>query len=143
MVVAPPAEPAESAELKLCRTRITDLEQQITALTNQAAELNAQLAKAATAETELALMRRQVGDQETRLAQIQQLWYAKEKEARAANAEVQRMQRERKNTIDQLEAVLKAYHEAEIVAATDRINNLNQRLQKYLSDQMTARISNP
>ena len=142
-VVTPPAEPAESAELKLCRARITDLEQQITTLTNQAAELNAQLAKSATADTELAMMRRQVSDQETRLAQIQQLWYAKEKEARAANAEVLRMQKERKHAIDQLEAVLKAYHEAEIVAATDRINNLNERLQKYLADQMAARLGNP
>ena len=143
VVVAPPAEPVESAELKLCRARITDLEQQITALTAKTEEMAAQLAKTATSETELALMRRQVSDQETRLAQIQQLWYAKEKEARAANAEVLRMQKERKYAIEQLEGVLKAYHEAEIVAATDRINNLNERLQKYLSDQMTARLSTP
>lgn len=133
--VTNPAPPAEGPELKAAQARIVDLEQQVQALTARVAELTQAAGGAATATAELERMRNVMTEQEERLSQLQQLWYEKEKEARTAYASAQRAQQERKFTVEQLEAVLRSYHEAEIEAATERINNLNTRLQKFLAEQ--------
>ena len=132
VVAAPPV--VDDTELKLARARVTELEQQV-------ADLNARvraLSVPPPAEAELAQARVIIAEQEERLTQLQQLWYEKEKETRTAVTTAQRAQQERKQALDQIEALLKSYHEAEIEAATDRINNLNVRLQNFMA-QLAAK----
>ncbi len=132
----PVVSPAE-AELVEARKALAAQEQQIKDLTARVAEL-VELSKkpvVSPAEAELAQARKLLAEQEQRLVQLQQMWYAKEKEARALASEAQRAQREHKFTQDQIETVLKAYHQAEIEAATERLNNLGTRLQAFLSQQ--------
>lgn len=138
----PPAAPeAEAPELRAAQARIAELEQQVKDLTARAEALAAASSSASAAEGELGQLRKVVAEQEERLSQLQQLWYEKEKEARTAYASAQRAQQERKFTVEQLEAVLRSYHEAEIEAATERINNLNQRLQKFLVEQAARGVA--
>ena len=135
----PVVSPAE-AELVQARKALAAQEQQIKELTARVAEL-VELSKkpvVSPAEAELAQARKLLAEQEQRLVQLQQMWYAKEKEARALASEAQRAQREHKFTQDQIEAVLKAYHQAEIEAATERLNNLGTRLQAFLSQQTSS-----
>lgn len=137
-VIAPPPV-VDDTELKLARARVTELEQQV-------ADLNARVSAlsvpppASPAEAELAQARVIIAEQEERLTQLQQLWYEKEKETRTAVTTAQRAQQERKQALDQIEALLKSYHEAEIEAATDRINNLNVRLQNFMT-QLAAKTT--
>ena len=136
--------PVDDTELKLARFRVGELEKQVVEMTSQVAELTARVAAlsvpppASPAVAELAHARVIIAEQEERLTQLQQLWYEKEKEARTATTTAQRAQQERKQSLDQIEALLKAYHEAEIEAATDRINNLNVRLQNFMA-QLAAK----
>lgn len=135
VVVAPPV---DTEELKKARVRIAELEQQVQSLNAKVSELKAAVAPS-TADVELVKARAIMAEQEERLSQLQQMWYEKEKEARTAYATAQRAQQERKFALDQAEGVLKAYHDAEIEAATDRINNLHVRLQQFLAQQAAAR----
>jgi len=141
-VVTPVAPVGVSPELQAAQSRIVELEQQVKDLTARVADLTAASSGASAAEGEAARLRGEMAQQEERLSQLQQLWYEKEKEARTAYASAQRAQQERKFTVEQLEAVLRSYHEAEIEAATDRINTLNQRLQKFLVEQ-SAKVGAP
>jgi hypothetical protein len=131
--------PVDDTELRLARARVSELEQQVAGLTARVAELSVPPPTSA-AETELAKARVIMAEQEERLSQLQQLWYEKERETRTAITTAQRAQQERKAALDQIEALLKTYHEAEIEAATDRINNLNVRLQNMLA-QLAAKTS--
>ena len=131
--------PVDDTELRLARARVSELEQQVAGLTARVAELSVPPPTSA-AETELAKARVIMAEQEERLSQLQQLWYEKERETRTAITTAQRAQQERKAALDQIEALLKTYHEAEIETATDRINNLNVRLQNMLA-QLAAKTN--
>ncbi len=135
-VVTPPPV-VDDTELKLARARVNELEQQVAELTARVSAPSVP-PPASPAEAELAQARVVIAEQEERLTQLQQLWYEKEKETRTAVTTAQRAQQERKQSLDQIEALLKVYHEAEIEAATDRINNLNVRLQNFMA-QLAAK----
>lgn len=73
-----------------------------------------------------------MAEQEERLGQLQELWYEKEKESRAALAMVSKARQESQQLLGQVHALLKSYHEAEIQAATQRITDLEARLSDFL-----------
>jgi hypothetical protein len=134
-VVAPVAiAPVDETALLAARARVAELEQQVETLLAKLAEVTA-LAQSSPAEADLLRARQEIVEQEQRLAELQKLWLEKEKEARTAQVTAQRAQQERKAVLDQMEAVLRSYHNDEIEAATDRINNLNIRLQNFLALQ--------
>lgn len=132
-VVAPVVvAPVDDTALLAARARVAELEQQVQTLLAKVAEVTA-AAQFSTADADLLRARQEIAEQEQRLAELQKLWLEKEKEARTAQLVAQRAQQERKALLDQMEAVLRSYHDAEIEAATDRINNLNVRLQNFLA----------
>ena len=132
-VVAPVVvAPVDDTALLAARARVVELEQQVQTLLAKVAEVTA-AAQSSTADADLLRARQEIAEQEQRLAELQKLWLEKEKEARTAQLVAQRAQQERKALLDQMEAVLRSYHDAEIEAATDRINNLNVRLQNFLA----------
>ena len=93
------------------------------------------LAAQAAGSEELQKAKKVLAEQEERLTQVQQMWYDKERELRAAYANLQRAQQERQFTINQLKAVLKEYHDAEIAAATERLTQMDARIQQFLAAQ--------
>lgn len=127
--------PVDDTALQAARARVAELEQQVQTLLAKVADVTA-AAQSSTADADLLRARQEIAEQEQRLAELQKLWLEKEKEARTAQLVAQRAQQERKALLDQMEAVLRSYHDAEIEAATDRINNLNVRLQNFLAQQI-------
>lgn len=127
--------PVDDTALQASRARVAELEQQVQTLLAKVADVTA-AAQSSTADADLLRARQEIAEQEQRLAELQKLWLEKEKEARTAQLVAQRAQQERKALLDQMEAVLRSYHDAEIEAATDRINNLNVRLQNFLAQQI-------
>jgi|GEM_PF-3821787 Skp family chaperone for outer membrane proteins len=127
--------PVDDTALQAARARVAELEQQVQILLAKVADVTA-AAQSSTADADLLRARQEIAEQEQRLAELQKLWLEKEKEARTAQLVAQRAQQERKALLDQMEAVLRSYHDAEIEAATDRINNLNVRLQNFLAQQI-------
>ena len=134
--VVPPPAPANALELIKARARIAELEQQLQGLVARLAAIPV----FDPAKDELVKARRTIAEQEERLNQLQQMWYDKEKESRAAQATAQRAQQDRKFALEQIEVLLKEYHQVEVDAATARINTLNSRLEQFLSQRANRPI---
>ena len=123
-------------ELTRARERAEALERQVRSLTVALAEAEAKISKMSPS-AELAKAQMILKDQEERLGQLQQMWYEKEREARAAYGNAQRAQQDRLFTIKQIKTILTQYHDAEVKAASDRITRLDARLQEFLTAQAT------
>ncbi len=127
-------------ELTRARERAESLERQVRSLTVALAEAEAKISKMSSSE-ELAKAQMILKDQEERLGQLQQMWYEKEREARAAYGNAQRAQQDRLFTIKQIKTILTQYHDAEVKAASDRITRLDARLQEFLTAQATPVVA--
>lgn len=139
---APPPEPvadARLAEVERARAeaqaRADRLEQELEQARRRIQELEAAPPPAqATAEREeLERARRTLAEQDERLNQLQQLWYQKEREARAALGQVAAAQQQTKDVVGQLHGVLKEYHDTEIEAANARLAMLEERIRMFLA----------
>lgn len=159
--VAAPPPPAPAAlpvpAVAVDDTRLREVESQLAATRERVAELERQLAERASAHAaeleraqqrvreieaahanaagsgdELAQARKTIAEQEDRLGQLQELWYQKEKESRAAQAQATKARQESQQVLGQVHALLKSYHESEIQAATQRIADLEARLSDFL-----------
>ena len=123
-------------ELDRSRERAEGLDKQVRQLTVALAEAEAKLAKMSPSE-ELVKLKEIMKEQEERLGHLQQMWYEKEREARAAYSNAQRAQQDRQFILKQIRTILTQYHDAEIAAATERITKLDARLQEFLTAQAT------
>jgi DNA-directed RNA polymerase subunit M/transcription elongation factor TFIIS len=125
----------------LARARVAELEQQVEPVADRACGgVTAWPSPTSAAEADLLRARvRRWPSRNSVSPSCKNCGYEKEKEARTAITTAQRAQQERKAALDQIEAVLRSYHEAEIEAATDRINNLNVRLQNLLARRIWRR----
>lgn len=138
-----PAVPDLAPELAAARARAAELEQVVAArdaaieeLKRRVAELESRPAPVAPPQAdssaELAETRRTIAEQEARISELQTLWYEKERESRTALSSVSQARQERDAVLGGIRSLLKSYHEAEIQAATDRINQLDERIRKFL-----------
>jgi DNA-directed RNA polymerase subunit RPC12/RpoP len=145
----PAAAPSDINDLPKARGRIKELEERVTGLLAQAAQLGiakqriAELevkASASTVNADTARMQHELHEQSERISELQQLWMQKEKETREAHDRAEKANRdrldavaERERTLSAIREVLTSYHVSEIEGAKKRMTELDQRIQQFLA----------
>lgn len=122
------------------RKRIRDLEDEVGIFRNQVLGLEAQIARQKEEGSRFQELLQRAADAEDRAAELQDLWYQKEKDFREFEAKAHQIEHERDDAyairdslINNIKDLMATYHASEVEAARKRLTELDDRMDRFVA----------
>lgn len=136
----PTTESSGSESPAQLRKRIRDLENEVGIFRNQVLSLEATIARQKEESSRFQELLQRAADAEDRAAELQELWYQKEKEFRDFEAKAHQIEHERdeayairESVMNNIKDLMATYHASEVEAARKRLAELDDRMDRFVA----------